>query len=115
MNDEEYVRAKWVNLEIIESMDRRTLISAGGVTTILAAQKMTLSEMWEHAKAFTEDRERQIAEVEEEIAVEQGCIESCETLSEIPEAQRHLAAHKRILAFERERLAALQAGMREVK
>jgi hypothetical protein len=123
MTDEEYVRAKWGRVEryahsgyvFIKFHDCVPIAIIGG--DIFPGRYLIDQESlaWSAAKAFTEQREKEIQEVEEEIEVEQGCIESCETLLEIPEAKRHLAAHKRILAVEQDRLKALKAGMREVK
>jgi hypothetical protein len=109
MNDEEFVRSR---IEEVHDNGVCLWVSLDQIYNFAPSAGKRIDDAWKRLRAFVEDRERQIAEVEEEIEVEQGCIESCETLSEIPEAKRHLAAHKRILLVEQERLKALKVGFK---
>ena len=95
--DEEYVRSKWENVAIWKHSD--------GMLDIQLRHDLEFGSMAD-AKEYTIERERQIAEVEEEIALVKWL-----------EQENHLdnegAVCERILAVEQERLAALKQGMKQ--
>jgi hypothetical protein len=64
---------------------------------------------WQAARAYTDARRQQIAEVEAEIE----CIQCCIDMSGITEPERGIPEQQRILARERAALATLKQGMRD--
>ena len=103
MTDEEYVRARWGGFAVLDD----TTTMERGIGVFLGHEMPTLwgyasyDEALKSARAFTEQREREIAEVEEEIAwlyVGQSGIGP---------------VFHRILAVEQARLAELRRGMKE--
>ena len=70
---EEYVRARWEHVTYADTAlgvlagAHYVIIAAEDRRQIFAAYRHTASEAWSAARAFTENREREIAEVEEEI------------------------------------------------
>ena len=76
MTDEEYVRARWQLVAAVPTVVNGYVVCAG-----LSADRQTVlrlwmgplhqcteAEAWSIARTFTENREREIAEVQEEIA-----------------------------------------------
>jgi hypothetical protein len=78
----------------------------------------SIEEAWHAAYLFTLDRERQIAEVEEEIALIESYISGQQKALDIPyelpapksRFVAHIAIFQRILAAEQQRLDALRTG-----
>ena len=73
MTDEEYVRSKWENVSVTDwYADTNCAVEAWSVQlyrwTSRVGHTAIDTEMWANAAMFTRERERQIAEVEEEIA-----------------------------------------------
>lgn len=62
----------------------------------------TFEELWPAARRFTEARERQIAEVEEEIEATNTMLAACRAFkrarTDLDVAENEIAVHKRILA-----------------
>ena len=111
MTDEKYVRARWERIALewgtIEHK-RYVSVSASGMFITLHGYE-TEAEAWSGARAFTEQRERDIAEVQEEI-------EYVSSFAWLPSRSGKREEHpvwQRILAVEQARLAELRRGMKE--
>lgn len=112
--DEEYVRARW-NVYAWKSEEGEyfvDLLHSGsekhGAYTFPAA---TEAEAWSATRAFTEQREREIAEVQEEIAILNEGVELAASTD--ADERKYGIPFKRILVVEQARLAELRRGMKE--
>ena len=83
-------------------------VSASGMFIPLHGYE-TEAEAWSAARAFTEQRERDIAEVEEEIAL---VVKMHGSVHDLRKRDR-MRYWQRILAVEQARLAELRRGMKE--
>ena len=104
MTDEEYVRARWAGV-LDTGYSVRLEIGEFGKW----AKFDGLNKRWSAARAFTENREREIAEVEEEI-------EYVSSFAWLPSRSGKREEHpvwQRILARLQARLAELRRGMKE--
>ena len=102
--DEEYVRARWAGV-LDTGYSVRLEIGEFGKWEKFDG----LNKRWSAARAFTEEREREIAEVEEEI-------EYVSSFAWLPSRSGKREEHpvwQRILAVEQARLAELRRGMKE--
>jgi hypothetical protein len=105
MTDEEYVRARWEHV--------RTGAAALHLSDYSAPLVITHAgefPNWSAARAFTEQREREIAEVREEISEIEDDILS---YSSHDNADSFAVIYRRILARLQARLAELRRGMKE--
>ena len=101
---EEYVRARWEHVHTGAAALHLSDYSAPLVITHAGE-----FPNWSAARAFTENREREIAEVEEEI-------EYVSSFAWLPSRSGKREEHpvwQRILAVEQARLAELRRGMKE--
>ena len=106
MTDEEYVRARWEDSVAFT-------MGPNPWTLRLPCGKYfdgTIDECWSGARAFTEQREREIAEVREEISEIEDDILS---YSSHDNADSFAVIYRRILARLQARLAELRRGMKE--
>ena len=108
---EEYVRSKWKEVHVRKRRD----IKSGMCFLIVMGRHSTLwygneRAAWSAARAFTEEREREIAEVEEEISEIEDDILS---YSSHDNADSFAVIYRRILARLQARLAELRRGMQE--
>ena len=102
--DEEYVRARWNEVRDVKYELR---INCPG--PVGGKRFFGLHNRWKEARAFTEQREREIAEVQEEI-------EYVSSFAWLPSRSGKREEHpvwQRILAVEQARLAELRRGMKE--
>ena len=109
---EEYVRSKWKEVHVRKRRD----IKSGMCFLIVMGRHSTLwygneRAAWSAARAFTEEREREIAEVEEEIAWLNQMKRNLPPGR--PTKEERQAILQRILAVEQARLAELRGGMKE--
>jgi hypothetical protein len=112
MTDEEYVRARWESVGCF----------VGGVCIVGAGTRLIFNN-YAQAREFTEQREKEIAEVEEEIALVSGVFKNTECFASSPYVSEHikrdasgeLPIWKRIMARERAHLDSLTRGMRREK
>jgi hypothetical protein len=112
MTDEEYVRARVIKVGN-DGTPRHPIPVLLGKRFHNGPCGPEWDDGWAEARAAVDERERQIAEVEEEIALLRNVmIVACLTNGEMRDNER---IHARLLAVEQDRLKALQAGMREVK
>ena len=110
--DEEYLRDRWERIALewgTLERKRYVCVSAGGMFIPLQGFK-TEAEAWSAARAFTEQREREIAEVREEISEIEDDILS---YSSHDNADSFAVIYRRILARLQARLAELRRGMQE--
>ena len=119
MTDEEYVRARWGDCTA-------SYINCGMSSSYWSVRRESDGQelcreycgalkgddpAWSAARGFTEQREREIAEVEEEIAELESHI-LCYGNGSV-EDERMICVYQRILAVEQARLAELRGGMKE--
>ena len=119
--NEEYVRSRWENLraEPYANAPSHLCIRVGGsrfVNSIAGS-----SEAWQAAADFTHERERQIAEVKEEIALIRNSYQTCFNIGKgrefKDETRTKMAAEalawQRVLDAREQALAELSRGMKE--
>ena len=107
MTDEEYVRARWERVIVCDGSYRH--YAKGTILLNWANHQFYEFNDWSAARAFTEQREREIAEVQEEI-------EYVSSFAWLPSRSGKREEHpvwQRILAVEQARLAELRRGMKE--
>ena len=102
MTDEEYVRARWERVIVCDGSYRH--YAKGTILLNWANHQFYEFNDWSAARDFTEQREREIAEVEEEIAWLSDGMDCSDPDDEVGQ---------RILAVEQARLAELRRGMKE--
>jgi hypothetical protein len=70
MTDEEYVRSKWENVaEFNGAVGKSMVYWISGSECSLSLLCSSLEGAWQAARQFTEQRKREIAEVDEEVAL----------------------------------------------
>ena len=119
MTDEEYVRARWQLVAAVPTVVNGYVVCAG-----LSADRQTVlrlwrgplhecteAEAWSAARAFTENLERDIAEVQEEIAILNEGVELAASTD--ADERKYGIPFKRILARLQAVLAELRRGMKE--
>ena len=109
MTDEEYVRARWERVIVCDGSYRH--YAKGTILLNWSNHQFYEFKDFSAARAFTENREREIAEVEEEIAELESHI-LCYGNGSV-EDERMICVYQRILAVEQARLAELRRGMKE--
>ena len=109
MTDEEYVRARWERVIVCDGSYRH--YAKGTILLNWANHQFYEFNDWSAARAFTEEREREIAEVEEEIAWLNQMKRNLPPGR--PTKEERQAILQRILAVEQARLAELRRGMKE--
>lgn len=130
MNDEQYLLKRWHDIRIADDtmigggveITVSYPIGLGVMPTLILGRGDTRKQALVAAKAFTEERELQIAEQTDDIAWVQGCVNAMRRLlgEDLGESDRKMADEQlergeRVLAREQDRLQALKQGMREVK
>ena len=113
MTDEKYLRDRWERIALewgTLERKRYVWVFAGGMFIPLRGFK-TEAEAWSAARAFTEQREREIAEVEEEIAILNEGVELAASTD--ADERKYGIPFKRILARLQAVLAELRRGMKE--
>lgn len=113
MTDEEYVRAQWEPDAKVPCLPHVVIVLNDPYWLAPHADDDGYeAQCWSAAKAFTEDRERQIAEVEEEIAWLEQRLKSAVVIGHCENAlEPDASILNRILAVEQHRLKALRQGM----
>ena len=110
MTDEEYVRARWEVHTAFPNGNGKYYLALAPDKCLdgeFDGQFDTEAEAWSAARAFTENREREIAEVEEEIAL------IANLGSHVKQEAFAVDIRKRILSREQAVLAELRRGMKE--
>jgi hypothetical protein len=108
--NEKYIRDRW---ELVHCCDGSYLGYARGTVLLQDSHRHWIDfDSWSAAKAFTVEREGQIAEIEEEIAWLTEQKRRLRPTSETQTAKEMYAVSRRILAVEQERLVALKQGMK---
>ena len=108
MTDEEYVRARWERVIVCDGSYRH--YAKGTILLNWANHQFYEFKDFSAARAFTENREREIAEVREEISEIEDDILS---YSSHDNADSFAVIYRRILARLQARLAELRRGMKE--
>ena len=116
MTDEEYVRARWENVKCVDFYAGKNCAVQAWYVSLNARWSGRVGgtaddpEMWKEARAFTEQREREIAEVREEISEIEDDVLS---YSAHDNADSFAVIYRRILARLQTVLAELRRGMKE--
>ena len=108
MTDEEYVRARWERVLVCDGSYRH--YAKGTILLNWSNHQFYEFKDFSAARAFTENREREIAEVREEISEIEDDILS---YSSHDNADSFAVIYRRILARLQARLAELRRGMKE--
>ena len=109
MTDEEYVRARWERVIVCDGSYRH--YAKGTILLNWANHQFYEFKDFSAARAFTEQREREIAEVQEEIAILNEGVELAASTD--ADERKYGIPFKRILARLQAVLAELRRGMKE--
>lgn len=115
MTDEEYVRARWERVIVCDGSYRH--YAKGTILLNWANHQFYEFNDWSAARAFTEQREREIAEVEKEIVLIENAMKihrhNVSVGRKVCQHVKAICRWSRILSREQGVLAELRGGMKE--